>query len=63
MRGFRNIPDHQYIGFDIDAVRDVVETHLPPLAEALRNHIERDSVLTGFMTGPGTGEALPNAGG
>ena len=39
LRGFRNILVHQYFGVDIDVVRDVVETHLPPLAEALRRHI------------------------
>jgi uncharacterized protein with HEPN domain len=33
---------HQYFGFDIEVVRDVVETHLPPLAEALRGHIATD---------------------
>lgn len=38
IRGFRNILVHQYFGVDIDVVRDVVETHLPPLAEALRAH-------------------------
>lgn len=38
IRGFRNILVHQYFGVDIDIVRDVVETHLPPLAEALRKH-------------------------
>ncbi|WP_314856030.1 nucleotidyltransferase domain-containing protein [uncultured Microbacterium sp.] len=27
---------------DIDVVRDVVETHLPPLAEASRGHIAAD---------------------
>ena len=36
IRGFRNILVHQYLRVDIDVVRDVVETHLPPLAEALR---------------------------
>lgn len=38
IRGFRNILVHQYFGVDIEVVRDVVETHLPPLAEALRVH-------------------------
>jgi uncharacterized protein with HEPN domain len=42
IRGFRNILVHQYFGFDIEVVRDVVETHLPPLAEALRGHIATD---------------------
>lgn len=36
IRGFRNILVHQYFGVDIEVVRDVVETHLPPLAAALR---------------------------
>lgn len=38
IRGFRNILVHQYFGVDADIVRDVVETHLPPLAQALRAH-------------------------
>lgn len=38
IRGFRNILVHQYFGVDAEIVRDVVETHLPPLAEALRGH-------------------------
>ena len=38
IRGFRNILVHQYFGVDIAVVRDVVETHLPPLAQALRQH-------------------------
>lgn len=38
IRGFRNILVHQYFGVDIDVVRDVVETHLPPLADALRSN-------------------------
>ncbi len=42
IRGFRNILVHQYFGVDVDIVRDVVETHLPPLAEALRSHITAD---------------------
>lgn len=37
IRGFRNILVHQYFGVDIDILRDVIETHLPPLAEALRH--------------------------
>jgi len=37
IRGFRNILVHQYFGVDIEVVRDVVETHLPRLAEALRS--------------------------
>lgn len=43
IRGFRNIFVHQYFGVDIDIVRDVVETHLPPLAEALRRRIDGES--------------------
>ena len=39
VRGFRNILVHQYFGVDVDVVRDVVETHLPPLADALRGHL------------------------
>ena len=42
IRGFRNILVHQYFGVDADVVRDVVETHLPPLAEALRAHVTGD---------------------
>lgn len=42
IRGFRNILVHQYFGVDVDVVRDVVETHLPPLAEALRSHLSAD---------------------
>ena len=36
IRGFRNILVHQHFGVDVAAVRDVVETYLPPLAAALR---------------------------
>lgn len=39
IRGFRNILVHQYFGVEAEIVRDVVETHLPPLAEALRGHV------------------------
>lgn len=39
IRGFRNILVHEYFGVDVDIVRDVVESHLPPLAEALRGHL------------------------
>lgn len=35
IRGFRNILVHQYFGVDADIIRDVIETHLPPLADAL----------------------------
>ncbi|MCD2157983.1 DUF86 domain-containing protein [Rhodococcus cerastii] len=39
IRGFRNILVHQYFGVEIDVVRDVVVTYLPPLREALRQHV------------------------
>lgn len=42
IRGFRNILVHQYFGVDADIVRDVVETYLPPLGEALRSHLTAD---------------------
>lgn len=42
IRGFRNILVHRYFGVEVDVVRDVVETHLPSLAEALRSHIAAD---------------------
>lgn len=42
IRGFRNILVHQYFGVDVDVVRDVVDAHLPPLAEALRSHVPED---------------------
>jgi uncharacterized protein with HEPN domain len=29
----------RYFGVDADTVRDVVEAHLPPLAEVLREHL------------------------
>jgi uncharacterized protein with HEPN domain len=35
IRGFRNTLVHQYFGVDVDIVRDVIETYLPPLAGAL----------------------------
>lgn len=41
IRGFRNILVHQYFGVEVATVRDVVETHLPPLAAALRG-VARD---------------------
>jgi uncharacterized protein with HEPN domain len=43
IRGFRNILVHQYFGVDAAVVREVVETHLPPLAEALRQHVAEDA--------------------
>src|SRR5699024_1850594 len=42
IRGFRNILVHQYFGVDVEIVRDVVQTHLPPLADALRGHATAD---------------------
>lgn len=36
IRGFRNILVHQYFGVDADVVRDVIDTHLPPLSRALQ---------------------------
>ena len=41
IRGFRNILVHQYFGVDLDTVRDVIHSHLPQLAYALRNSVER----------------------
>lgn len=38
IRGFRNILVHQYFGVDPDTVRDVIESHLPALEAALREH-------------------------
>ncbi|PRI10645.1 HepT-like ribonuclease domain-containing protein [Leucobacter massiliensis] len=40
IRGFRNILVHQHFGVDSATVRDVVETHLPPLRLALERHID-----------------------
>lgn len=39
IRGFRNILVHHYFGVDADIVHEVVERYLPPLAEALRQHV------------------------
>lgn len=39
IRGFRNILVHHYFGVDPEIVREVVDTYLPPLAEALRKHV------------------------
>ncbi|MGO3146517.1 MAG: HepT-like ribonuclease domain-containing protein [Leucobacter sp.] len=36
IRGFRNILVHEYFGVDAATVRDVIQTHLPELAAALR---------------------------
>ncbi|HRN29104.1 MAG TPA: DUF86 domain-containing protein, partial [Terrimesophilobacter sp.] len=38
IRGFRNVLVHQYFGANVATVGDVVETHLPPLSEALKRH-------------------------
>lgn len=37
IRGFRNILVHKYFGVDIEVVRDVVNNHLPLLADSLRD--------------------------
>lgn len=37
IRGFRNILVHRYFGVDSGTVRDVIQTHLPVLAGALRS--------------------------
>lgn len=42
IRGLRNILVHEYFGVDVDVVRDVVDTYLPPLAAALRGHVSDD---------------------
>lgn len=42
IRGFRNILVHEYFGVDVATVRDVVETHLPPLVVALESHTQLD---------------------
>ena len=42
IRGFRNILVHHYFGVDVATVRDVIQTHLPALATALRGHIQHD---------------------
>ncbi len=41
IRGFRNILVHQYFGVDTDTVRDVIRTHLPSLATALKTSGEK----------------------
>lgn len=40
IRGFRNILVHQYFGADAAMTRDVIETHLPPLAVAVRGYLD-----------------------
>lgn len=37
IRGFRTILVHQYFGVDPEIVREVIEAHLPVLADALRD--------------------------
>ncbi len=39
VRGFRNILVHEYFGVDPEVVRDIIATHLAPLADALRAHL------------------------
>lgn len=41
IRGFRNILVHQYFGVEPEIVRDVIQTYLPPLADALGGHLDR----------------------
>lgn len=38
IRGFRNILAHEYFGVDADTMREVIETHLPELADALQGY-------------------------
>ena len=40
IRGLRNILVHEYFGVDLDTVRDVIKTHLGPLATALGSQAE-----------------------
>lgn len=40
IRGFRNILVHQYFGVEVETVRDVIQSHLPPLDAALRSHLK-----------------------
>lgn len=42
IRGFRNILVHEYFGVEADIVREVVESYLPPLADALRPYVADD---------------------
>lgn len=37
IRGFRNVLVHQYFGVDADVIVDVVENHLPGLADVLQD--------------------------
>lgn len=39
IRGFRNILVHQYFSVEVGVVRVVVETHLPPVAQALHSYV------------------------
>lgn len=40
IRGFRNILVHRYFGVDVATVRDVIDTRLPPLRDAVRSHAD-----------------------
>jgi uncharacterized protein with HEPN domain len=43
--GLRNILIHEYFRIDVDIIRDIVETEIEPLAEAIRTNLaaqERD---------------------
>lgn len=40
IRGFRNILVHHYFGVDVATVSDVVQSHLPTLAAALRGYVD-----------------------
>ncbi len=44
IRGFRNVLVHRYFGVNVDIILDVVETHLPPLAEALEDWVDVQQV-------------------
>ena len=35
---------HRYVGVNVDIILDVVETHLPPLAEALEDWVDVQQV-------------------
>jgi len=38
--GLRDIITHAYFGFDVEVLWDVVQTHIPPLLEKLKQIIE-----------------------